>query len=300
MRKSSIVLAITLALSSAFCFAACGGASSDHVHTFDTKWSCSLEEHWHAATCVHTDLRKDAGPHITGPDGKCTACGYQVVGMSVAEFTESNSEAGRNYVRSAVANLNPEDILSEFVWFRTDENNKLIGFTYLYTQKREEGMTPPHIIKKIDYDGIGHIDLARIADGLTAQMGTEMDTGSLIPYDGNGQQNTAELAAKVVSVCSELKGETLNGTVPLCRFFHAVYSASNINLRVVDLLENGYKYYIVKVAGDETETADNAALLAKLDGVTADACTINGKTNLGTLIYQKLGEPSNAVLSRVK
>ena len=37
----------------------------DHVHTFDmAKWSYDDENHWHPATCAHTDEKKDLGAHV--------------------------------------------------------------------------------------------------------------------------------------------------------------------------------------------------------------------------------------------
>lgn len=36
----------------------------EHVHTFDmTKWSYDTENHWHPATCSHTDEKKDLAAH---------------------------------------------------------------------------------------------------------------------------------------------------------------------------------------------------------------------------------------------
>ena len=37
----------------------------DHEHTFDmTKWGYDTENHWHPATCGHTDEKKDLGAHV--------------------------------------------------------------------------------------------------------------------------------------------------------------------------------------------------------------------------------------------
>ena len=37
----------------------------DHVHTFDmSKWGYDTENHWHPATCGHTDEKKDLGAHV--------------------------------------------------------------------------------------------------------------------------------------------------------------------------------------------------------------------------------------------
>ena len=37
----------------------------DHVHTFDTeRWDYDTENHWHPATCGHTDEKKDLAAHV--------------------------------------------------------------------------------------------------------------------------------------------------------------------------------------------------------------------------------------------
>ena len=64
----------------------------DHVHTFDTeRWEYDTANHWHPATCAHTDEKKDIAAHtfddgvVTKPEGygvvgekkfTCTVCGY--------------------------------------------------------------------------------------------------------------------------------------------------------------------------------------------------------------------------------
>lgn len=43
---------------------ACDNVPTDtHTHTFATEWSKSDAEHWHAATCEHTDEVSDRAPH---------------------------------------------------------------------------------------------------------------------------------------------------------------------------------------------------------------------------------------------
>ena len=58
--------------------AACdSGKEPPHEHTFDSTWIYDEAQHWHAATCEHTDLESDRGDH-TDADGNdiCDTCGY--------------------------------------------------------------------------------------------------------------------------------------------------------------------------------------------------------------------------------
>lgn len=74
-------------------FAGCGGGGDggSHTHTYATTWSSDETNHWHAATCEHTDEVSDLAAHTFGDwtvvteqtcvqDGvqerACTVCGY--------------------------------------------------------------------------------------------------------------------------------------------------------------------------------------------------------------------------------
>lgn len=71
--KKSITAVVTalIMMFSIFGLTACG-----HEHTFSDEWSTSATEHWHAATCEHTDEVKDKGEHEFGGGGSCSVCGY--------------------------------------------------------------------------------------------------------------------------------------------------------------------------------------------------------------------------------
>ena len=51
----------------------------EHTHTYSNEWTSDETQHWHAATCEHTDQKKDAANHVdANEDGKCDVCGYQM------------------------------------------------------------------------------------------------------------------------------------------------------------------------------------------------------------------------------
>jgi len=75
-------------------------------HTFAQTWSKDAENHWHAATCEHTDLKKDVAPHkfVVASDGlsKSCECGYTVEQYKFPEWQDWDacayqSEAPQRY-----------------------------------------------------------------------------------------------------------------------------------------------------------------------------------------------------------
>ena len=55
-------------------------SDDDHEHTFDTEtWASDLNNHWHVATCEHTNEVSDTEAHIDeNNDGVCDICEYQI------------------------------------------------------------------------------------------------------------------------------------------------------------------------------------------------------------------------------
>ena len=71
MKKLSILVLFAMLL--AVLFTACGEA---HDHTYSDKWTTDSENHWHKATCEHTDAIASKGAHTdTDEDGACDVCG---------------------------------------------------------------------------------------------------------------------------------------------------------------------------------------------------------------------------------
>ncbi len=57
----------------------CSYQCGDHVHTYADGWTTDKDSHWHAATCVHSDLKKSLGAHMdTNGDFICDMCKYVI------------------------------------------------------------------------------------------------------------------------------------------------------------------------------------------------------------------------------
>ena len=76
MKKGlSLLLATLLALS---VLTACdGGGEETHTHTFAAEWLSDDTNHWHPATCEHTDEVSDKAAHVdANNDDICDVCSY--------------------------------------------------------------------------------------------------------------------------------------------------------------------------------------------------------------------------------
>ncbi len=66
----------------------------EHEHTYSSQWSKNATEHWHAATCGHTDSRKDVAEHTWGSwvidnQSNCTTQGTKHRACSVCGYVEN-------------------------------------------------------------------------------------------------------------------------------------------------------------------------------------------------------------------
>ena len=74
-RVSILVLCIALVMSLASCVAT--EPEDTHVHTYSEEWSKDATNHWHAASCEHTDEKADSAAHAdVNNDKLCDICGY--------------------------------------------------------------------------------------------------------------------------------------------------------------------------------------------------------------------------------
>lgn len=71
---------LLLLIPALFLIASCGEApkpNPEHQHQFSSEWSKNSAQHWHAATCEHTDLKSDIGAHVDNDSNYiCDICGY--------------------------------------------------------------------------------------------------------------------------------------------------------------------------------------------------------------------------------
>ena len=89
MKKHKLFAALA---AMALVFAGCQTDSDSHEHSFSSDWSSDATNHWHAATCEHTEEVSEKTAHTFGEyvsnndattesDGtktrKCSVCGYQ-------------------------------------------------------------------------------------------------------------------------------------------------------------------------------------------------------------------------------
>ena len=108
MKKSFFKLTgLALAAALALGMSGCSSDSDSHKHTFAAEWSSDEATHWHAATCGHTDQKKDQAAHATtaalSKDGTshwkvCDVCGgnYEVTAHTWNhEDYQYDSESGK-------------------------------------------------------------------------------------------------------------------------------------------------------------------------------------------------------------
>ena len=84
-RILSLAISVVLLVGVVFSFSSCKAINTvkgwfglgECEHTFSEAWTTDATNHWHAATCEHTDEKSDLGAHAdANKDGKCDACAY--------------------------------------------------------------------------------------------------------------------------------------------------------------------------------------------------------------------------------
>ncbi len=74
-RVLSLLLCFALVFATVATLASCG--EDAHTHSYSTDWSSDETNHWHAATCEHTDAVDAKAAHVdVNKDSACDVCGF--------------------------------------------------------------------------------------------------------------------------------------------------------------------------------------------------------------------------------
>lgn len=80
MKRFSILVLVLVLMTATL--ASCGLLADQCEHTYSDKWEVDDNNHWHKATCDHTDLISSKGGHVDeNNDGACDMCGHGEVHM---------------------------------------------------------------------------------------------------------------------------------------------------------------------------------------------------------------------------
>ena len=100
----------------------------DHVHTFDTeRWDYDTENHWHPATCGHTDEKKDLGAHVWNEGVVTKPENYGVEGEKT--FTCTECKATRTEPITALAAKDNEIVLKEGKTLGKEYDGEVVSIT---------------------------------------------------------------------------------------------------------------------------------------------------------------------------
>lgn len=70
-----------------------------HEHTYSPDWSYDENNHWHAATCEHSDLKSDEAAHVdANNDGVCDVCGYDQMPITPYAVGIEMTKTAKEYV----------------------------------------------------------------------------------------------------------------------------------------------------------------------------------------------------------
>ena len=76
--KTKILVFVLLVVLAAFALASCD-LSGDCEHTFSENWASDAENHWHAATCEHGEIKDSLAPHVDADEnGICDVCENEI------------------------------------------------------------------------------------------------------------------------------------------------------------------------------------------------------------------------------
>lgn len=133
-----------------------------HEHTFSEIWSIDETNHWHAATCEHSDLTKDLAAHDYGDDNICDDCGYELI-VAQHHIVYFDSNGGSTVQPELVVDggkitIPAEPAKENYVFLGWYESKEYTGNTYDFNQEITENTTLYALwgakILYVNYDGV--------------------------------------------------------------------------------------------------------------------------------------------------
>ena len=91
-RMSIVLIAVLIVMILAVTLTACSGGNNDdptpspdeHIHTFESGWTSDANEHWHKATCEHSEEKSAVAAHEDkNSDCKCDECDRELPHVNV-------------------------------------------------------------------------------------------------------------------------------------------------------------------------------------------------------------------------
>lgn len=104
-KKAFAVLASAACMFSVMATTACG---TGHTHTFESDWTFDDTNHWHAATCEHTDQKSGVAKHNIA-NGECSVCDYKEGITITFNLNYAGAENISAHVEAGAKVQKPED-----------------------------------------------------------------------------------------------------------------------------------------------------------------------------------------------
>ena len=109
-------------------------AQLEHTHKFATEWSKDETNHWHAATCEHTDEKSDLAAHTYGAWSEKTPAGIHVDRVEQRKCSVCQHTEERTIANTATHDFDYENIKSDATdhWFECScgEKTEIEAHTY--------------------------------------------------------------------------------------------------------------------------------------------------------------------------
>lgn len=312
------LMAASLGISAAFmpaCQSSCSANGGGHTHTYSDLWSSDSQNHWHAATCEHSDQKSGYAAHSDGDgDGKCDVCGYNTgtesgeqtlvtysyIGQECAAFEWTSSDASSDRVEYRLSATDSFTAVDEELIRQLDSDTARVdivglkggnaydfrivsgGVTYI-----KSGVT----VSSYDRSGYAHFGATEGVGGYNDD-GTPK-SGAVIVYVTEQTKNT---------VTARLGGKTYTGIVSILQ--NAAKNSTPLIVRIIGTVgaatwnEITYQPQGDKLTAEEVTGINGKQLPTDKKDIFQSELIEGGYNTLNTSVYSELnGLTSKATYS---